>query len=324
MKLYEIGEKKLIEEIISILPMSMGVLKEDDVADLKFNELYLALKIDGFSASLAKLPWTTWGDLGWKAVTATTSDIIVKGAKPLGYLISIGVPKNFNYNDFRTFISGIKEALDYYEVKCFGGDLNASEKDVWIDIAGLGEFKVKPIPMSGAKPGLMVLATGVFGLTGMGINAYFNGRNIEMFKNCLNAIKRPKARTNLLDLLIKYRSCIYASTDVSDGLAYSLWNIARRSKVCIELTNIPIHDEVLEYARMYNEDPTKLALYGGEEFEAILIVDGECTKDLIHEAEDHGLSISVIGKTSIGHGVYYKGKLVESIGWDNIKGYTKL
>ena len=324
MKLGDIGEKVLISRIQSILPMAFESLDNDDVADMRVNNILLALKVDGFSVSSIKLPWLTWSDIGWKAVTAVTSDFIVKGARPLGYLVSIGVTRDFECNDFLSLIQGVKDAMNYYNVKCLGGDLNSTDEGLWIDIAGIGMFNVKPIPISAGEPKCAVLVTGMFGLTGMAINAYLKGRSIDAFKKCIESIRRPKVNTKLLDLISRYRECIYASTDVSDGLAFSLWNISRRSRICIRLTSIPIHEEVREYARIYGEDPIQLALYGGEEYEAILLVDKKCLEHILNDANAMNIEINVIGSTLEGKGVFYEDKIIEPIGWDNLKGYTKL
>jgi len=324
MKLGDIGEKVLISRIQSILPMAFESLDNDDVADVRINNVLLALKADGFSVSSIRLPWLTWSDIGWKAITAITSDFIVKGARPLGYLVSIGVARDFEYHDFLSLIQGVNDAMNYYGVKCLGGDLNSADEGLWVDIAGIGVFNVKPIPISAGKPNCVVLVTGAFGLTGMAINAYLKGRSIDAFKNCIESVKRPKVNIKLLDLISRYRECIYASTDVSDGLAFSLWNISRRSRICIRLTSIPVHEEVKEYARMYNENPMRLALYGGEEYEAILLVDKKCLEDILNDAKAMNIEINVIGTTLEGEGVFYDDEMIEPIGWDNLKGYTKL
>jgi thiamine-monophosphate kinase len=66
--------------------------------------------------------------------------------------------------------------------------------------------------------------------------------------------------------------CLSSSTDSSDGLARSIYELSKASKVGFSVEQIPIPPEVTRFAQQNNLDPADLALYGGEEYELVVTV----------------------------------------------------
>lgn len=81
----------------------------------------------------------------------------------------------------------------------------------------------------------------------------------------------PKARLKEGIALSKTQA-VTASIDSSDGLVWSLSEIARASNVGFIIDHVPIAEEAEEFAKKHNLNPTELALYGGEEYELVLTV----------------------------------------------------
>jgi Thiamine monophosphate kinase len=98
--LSEIGERQLVD----FIRKRFNVVDDDVYVDLA---LGLMLKGDGF-----RLDYTAGGadlyDMGWKAVTATVSDVLSKGGKPLYALISFGLPKDLTQGRPKTFFLALK------------------------------------------------------------------------------------------------------------------------------------------------------------------------------------------------------------------------
>src|SRR2546425_10880440 len=63
-----------------------------------------------------------------------------------------------------------------------------------------------------------------------------------------------------------------SSIDSSDGLAWSLHQIAQSSKVGISLHTIPVATEVESFAKEHRLSALELALYGGEEYELVVTI----------------------------------------------------
>jgi thiamine-monophosphate kinase len=66
-----------------------------------------------------------------------------------------------------------------------------------------------------------------------------------------------------------------SSIDSSDGLAWSLHEIARLSHVNIVLETIPVAPDVKVFAREQGLVPDELALFGGEEYELVVAIKSD-------------------------------------------------
>jgi len=314
------SERKVVMNILKHLDRRGELPLGDDIADFNLKNLRIGLKIDGFSAYNSKLPWSKWSDLGWKAVTATVSDCIVKGSRPIALVASIGSPTKEGQQIIEDMVEGIVEACRYYNVPYLGGDTNASKEDVWIDVAVISVFETKPLPRNGARPGNIVLATGEYGLTGSAFHAYYANLThiMENYPRMLEYSARPRASLNLLEVLKSNRDCFTASMDVSDGLAFTLGEVAKASKVDIYVDKVLLPREVYSYSEKAGINPFSLAFYGGEEYGAVLAVKEKCLNHVISELERRGIKVSVYGKVRKGEGqVWFKGKTLTCIGWDH-------
>ncbi len=317
-KLRDLGEKKVIETILEYVDEGNYDLgKDDDIAIVQG----IALKIDGFSIYNSMLPWNSFYDMGWKASTMVASDLIAKGVRPLAIVVSIGAPGSTPIDNIVDIIRGVRDSAHYYNMLFVGGDTNAARTDIWIDASGIGVPIGKVISRRGATCGDYVMVTGLFGLTGAAFHAYRSGYDTtllrERYPEIITATRRPRAPLYFLKLVEEYGYCISSSTDVSDGLAFSLNQIAFKNNVAIHIKNLPLHNEAEKYAREVGVDPYILALYGGEEFEVLFTIREEC-KSIIKELVEK-YDVKMIGSVKEGQGVYYRSKRVEPIGWDHFK-----
>jgi len=322
------SERDAIKFVLKFLDLEGFLPRGDDVADLPIDGRILGLKIDGFSAHNSKLPWNSWSDFGWKAVTAVISDFIAKGGEALAIVVSLGLPLVPESEQiFKETIEGIKEATKTYRVAFLGGDTNSSQRDIWIDVAGLCSFEKKPIPRNGAKPGDSVIIIGEYGLTGAAFHAFYNNHInvITKFKKILRATSRPLARLQLLEIFVKHRDYISSSMDVSDGLAFTLKEIAEASNVAIRLDKLPLANEAIEYAKLVGVKPIDLAFYGGEEFEVVFTVSKDHVQEIIRELSVKSIPYTLAGEVIEGDGeVYYRGIPVEKRGWNHFRALKPL
>ena len=317
----DIGEKKFINEIVrKYITNKLNFL--DDVFYVRINDVYLVLNVDGFSFSSSKYPWMDYYDIGWKAVTAGVSDLIAKNAKPLFIMVSIGLKKSTLVSDGEELLRGIRDAALYYGAEFVGGDTN-SGNDEWIDITVIG-VTPNPIPLKSKDPGDYIIITGYYGITGLA-HEFFKRQLKTKEEIIITHTKRPKARYELLEIFSKFRECVKISTDVSDGLAESLYKISYLNNVNIQLTNIPIHNYVLKICEELELDPLELALKGGEEFEVIFTIKPWCLDAITNKLEELKIPFTV-GKINVlkSAGVYIGNKKLPQIVWDNFKGYTNL
>lgn len=320
MKLHEIGEHEAVKIILNLIDeVSPG--KNDD-AHMFHNGLLL--KIDGFALHNSMLPWNTYYDMGWKAITMVTSDLVSKGSKPIAFTASIGIDP---FNDIKNLIDivrGLRDSAHNYNSKFIGGDTNSSQKDTWIDVAGVGKLVIRqPIPRKNKiSDGDYVITVGKYGLTGAAFHVYRNNLNwhelMKKYNRIFYSTKRPQVKLSVLDLIVELQEYIKASMDVSDGLAYTLWTLSEINNVAIELKDIPLDEEALDFSQEFGVNPLDLALYGGEEFNIVFIVSSRIENKILENIIGK-YDASIIGKVRRGKGVYYRGKIVKYIGWDHFK-----
>jgi thiamine-monophosphate kinase len=313
MKLGDLGEKNFIKRILNIIDEPRNLMKGDDAVDFKVKEVSFIIKADGFSFVSSKTPWNDYYDLGWKAVTSCISDLAVKGGRPIAVLASIGVLPSYEVEDGIKLIRAIRDASHFYSSMFLGGDTNNGE---WVDVFCIGE-EAKPISRKGANEGDPIFYIGELGLTGIAFQMMKRGKDLSSLFNkekVLEAIRRPKA-FRLWEVNL---DCIKASTDVSDGLAESLYNLAEANSLGIHL-DFELEGQTAMEAIEKGLDIKEMLFYAGEEFGYLLAVNEECSKSFKDEVELRGGKITRIGVFKGNRvEVKWKGELLERRGWDNL------
>jgi len=281
------------------------------------------LTIDGYSADFSKYPWEPWSDWGWRSVVSSISDLICKGARPVGVLVSIGLERGTDVSVLEEIYHGISEALDEYGLYLIGGDTNASSERGWISVASIGFAASKPIPRSGAEVGDYVYTTlknGGYGLSCLVWRIYSQAGVDPRSVLGEGAKLRPRVPIEFLELLREVK--VTASIDVSDGLSKSLHLVAAASRKAIVLERLPSlpSAEHEEAAAKYGVDPAECVLYGGEEYETVFTSPDGPGK-VLEACEKLGLKCMLLGRV-VGEGPAVKladGSEVEYGGYDQFK-----
>ena len=113
----------------------------------------------------------------------------------------------------------------------------------------------------------------------------------------VDAVFMPKARL-AEGLALGGCGVVSASMDSSDGLAWTLHELARLSNVGFELDKVPVAPEVKRFAELNSLDASELALYGGEEYELVVTVKPEKWDDAVAAVEAVGGKLLPIGKVT--------------------------
>jgi len=234
-----------------------------------------------------------------KAVVMNISDFAAKGAEPTALLVSIGLPRNFTQKDVEEIARGLNTGAQEYGAYVVGGDTSEAS-DLIVAISLFGTAKRKELILrSGAKAGDIVAVTGFFGKTAAGLRLLSDGHAASkgMREVLLRSVCMPNAR--LCEGLSLCRSgALSASIDSSDGLAWSLHELARISGVGFVIDNVPVADEVRRFAEFNGLDPFELALYGGEEYELVVTVKPKRWVDAERAVNSVGGHLILIGKAT--------------------------
>ncbi|MCS7104224.1 MAG: thiamine-phosphate kinase [Thermofilaceae archaeon] len=296
-------ERELIERAWRVFkrdPRELLGLDDAQAAQLSGN---IVFKIDVFDEVTDWLPGMTLQDAGWRAVTAAVSDVLVKGAKPVGVLLGLGLPEE-TVEVADTLFKGVEEACEALGVRVWGGDTGYSDH-LYLAVAALGVAE-KLVARSGAKPGDVLMMAGHEILTPAAYSVLLKGAELcEGLEEAVEITYRPKIVPR--DFWLSVVDFVTASIDDSDGVALTLHYLAEASGVRLELENLPLSPLLVKCAEAWGEDPLELALYrGGEEYSFIFTVPEEKTSLVLTEAGKHRVRVWSIGRVVEGSGVYLK------------------
>jgi len=218
------------------------------------------------------LPRTTAADLGWKAIAVNLSDIAAMAGRPRHILIDLSMPADFPGRLFRSLFQSMSECARTYRTTIVGGDLTRGAL-LTISVTALGEVHERGcLRRSGARPGDIVAVTGDFGASAAGLFVLEHG--LGGYPHCRQRHCRPLPRLCESWALVRQTGSRGALMDASDGLADALIQVARASRVGmeIELDAVPVHRETVALAKLACVDAYRWALYGGEDYELVAAI----------------------------------------------------
>ncbi|MDD3042282.1 MAG: thiamine-phosphate kinase [Methanosarcinaceae archaeon] len=233
---------------------------------------------------------TPW-QMGWMSAAVNLSDIAAMGARPIGLLMAIGMPATTEIAFVEALAKGMKACAEFCETSVIGGDIDTHD-ELTITGTALGKAKkTRVLSRSGAKPGDLVCVSGYTGSAGAALEALLG--KIEASEKLLKSLLEPVPRTKEAQKLAA-SGAVTSMMDTSDGLAMSLHELAKASKVGFRIKEeaLPIEEEVIAFAA----SPDKLlnlALYTGGDFELLFTVSPE------HLTKVQDIcKLSIIGKTT--------------------------
>ena len=244
----------------------------DDISAVRLSKEQVAvLKTDMLVGSTDIPPGMTLKQAARKALVANVSDLAVKGVQPLAGVVALGLPASLSKRDVKDIASGLARTARGYGFPLVGGDTNEA-KDLTISIALFALANRRRLVLrSGARPGNIVAVTGNFGDTAAGLKALLEKKMhpSQLARPLYEAVYNPRAHLEL-GLKLAASGAITSSIDSSDGLAWSLHELSRSSRVGIRLDTVPVSKAAMKFADLYGYDEKALALYGGEEYHFVV------------------------------------------------------
>ena len=214
------------------------------------------------------LSFTSWEDLGWKAMAANLSDIAAMGGSPGYALISLALPGELDTDGIARLYHGMVDIANLFGVAIAGGNIAASDK-VNITITIFGSLKGKAMLLrSAAMPGDQVAVTGYPGLSAAGLRMLQQGLQFDSETDKLFSLayRRPTPKVEVGQALLRHG--VRAAIDISDGLIGDLTHICQASKVGATLNEnlLPVHPAI---KASFKSDWQQLVLSGGEDYELL-------------------------------------------------------
>lgn len=323
----KLGERKIIEIIQGHLEMmpKMPVPFGDDVSAYSIGNGNIAvLKTDMLVDKTDVPPGMSLWQAARKAVVMNVSDFAAKGVKPLVILVSLGLPRKLTEKDIEEIGEGLNAGAREYNAYIVGGDTNEAS-DLVISLSVFGTTKKSGLMLrSGAELGDKVGVTGFFGKTSAGLKILLDNFEApqKIRKTLVDSVLTPYARLKE-GLALSQTEAVTACIDSSDGLAWSLHEIAKASNVGFLVNTLPTAKMVKRFAEINKLDPTELTLYGGEEYELVLTVKPRFWKKAKKAVERVGGKLLPIGKVTAEKQVLLetdgKRSTIEPRGWEHFK-----
>jgi len=305
-RLSDIGEKEAvrrIQELVAERGASGNIGPGDDAAGVDLGVIYLVATTDIMAQSTHILPGMSHWQVGWSLAAINYSDVAAMGAKPIGLLVSMGLPRDFDSGDLEEVFRGILDCCEFVGGELLGGDTKET-KEVTLAGSALGTVGKREILLRrGACPGDFLCVTGSVGLAAAGYQSLTKKLG---FKEAEKAILEPRPRVKE-GMLLSSSGVVTSCMDVSDGLASSVYSLSEMSKVSFSLDfdEMPVEEEVLQVADAAGLDPTELALHYGGDYQLLFTVKPKGLGKLNNLLGD---AYSVIGKASaLGENVLVRG-----------------
>jgi thiamine-monophosphate kinase len=298
------GERRIIKTIqeqLDEMP-NMPIPFGDDVSAYSLGNDQLAVLKTDMLVGRTDVPRTmTLRQAARKAVVMNISDFAAKGVKPLALMTSIGLPRGLTERDVEQIGRGLNTGARQYDTYIIGGDTGeASDLIISVSVFGTTD-KTSIMLRSGASPGDIVAVTGSFGKTAAGLRILSKDQRKpgSTWKTLTKSVLMPHARLRE-GLTLSKTGVVTASIDSSDGLAWSLHEIARASRVGFLIDKLPVAEEARAFAEENKLELAELALYGGEEYELILTIKPIGWQEARRAAARVGCNLVRIGKATAG------------------------
>ncbi|MBI3324736.1 MAG: thiamine-phosphate kinase [Candidatus Omnitrophica bacterium] len=193
--------------------------------------------------------------IGWKALACNISDVAVMGGWPAYAVVSLGLPSRTPVRVVDGLYDGLRQCAMRFGVAVVGGDTVRAPCLV-IDVAIVGTVRPsRLVRRSGAKVGDRIMVTGRLG------GSLLSGRHATFV---------PRLRE--AQWLLKHVP-VHAMMDLSDGLARDLWQLARASRVTIQIREDAIPST--QAAQACRRRSCRCRVWGGRRAVWHALMDGE-------------------------------------------------
>ena len=206
--------------------------------------------------------------VGRKAIAVSLSDLAAMAATPEAVFVSVALPRLGGRRLAEEIFNGIQEEVNTFNVVLAGGDTNAWDGPVVINVTAIGSVAPQKCwRRDTARPDDLLIVTGPLG-------GSLLGRHLSVIPRCREA------------LAIASRYPVNAALDISDGLAIDCGKMLVASKVggIIDLEAVPIHPDANSLSKSpYSNklSPLEHAMQDGEDFELLLSVPQEAAQALV-------------------------------------------
>ena len=305
------AEDRLIARFFGPIATHPGALGlSDDAAFIKPpSGCDLVLKTDAIVGGVHFFADDAAQAVASKALRVNLSDLAAKGARPLGFLLSLAIPKDIGEEWLGGFAEGLRGDAVLFGCPLFGGDTDRTPGPVTVSIAMFGSVpEGTMVRRAGAKPGDRVFVTGTIGDAALGMTV--RGGKAKTWKlsdaqrqHLMSRYLLPQPRNALAEVIRNHAS---AAMDISDGLAGDFGKLCRASGVAadIDVAGVPLSDAARTVVAG-EAAALELVLTGGDDYEIVCTVPTDKTESFRAAAKAAGVAVADIGEIKTGNGAHF-------------------
>ena len=217
--------------------------------------------------------WMTPAQVGTKAMLVNLSDAIAMNADPLYALVSVSIPKDFDYEQTDALLKALEVTAAHYGCEIIGGDTVGGER-LHLSITIISKSD-NPLLRTGLKEGDLFAYTGTLGRSRRDLERLMRGESVES----TSPFFVPPVRQKFVKEARAYLRC---GMDISDGLFCDTNKLLEANEMGAEIfTNINYEIG-----------------FSGEEYEMLVAFDPAHKERLQAIAKTNGTTLTVFGEAA--------------------------
>ncbi len=240
--------------------------------------------------------------LGHKALAVNLSDLAACGAEPLGFTLSLALPR-VDESWLAGFAEGMFALADAHACELVGGD--TTRGPLTINITVFGEVPAgEALLRSGAQAGDDLWVSGTLGDARLALEAFRGALSLpqEVFTAARLRMEQPQPRVALGQAL---RGVATSAIDISDGLLGDLGHLLLRSQVGVTVDAQAASTLLAAQAAMQFDAAVlrELVLAGGDDYELAFTAPSGRRGDVEAAAQQAATPVTRIGRIDAEPGV---------------------
>jgi thiamine-monophosphate kinase len=280
-----------------------GLLLLDDAALIKPPSGHeLVITTDAIVAGVHFFAGDPAQTIAQKALGVNLSDLAAKGADPLGFVLSLIVPKQTDDAWIAAFAMGLGTMAKQTACPLLGGDTVISTGPLTLSVTAFGSVPDGRMVRRGhAQTGDRLFVTGTIGDAAIGLKARLAARSGHVW---------PLAEDHLAFLETRYlvprprnamaaalRRHAHAAMDISDGFVGDLTKMIglAGAGADVHLDEVP-HSVAARAAIRYDTALLETALTGGDDYEVLAAVPEGETKAFAAACLAAGVQVTEVGR----------------------------
>ena len=324
-------ETELIQAYLAPLAAAGALGLADDAALVSVEpDSELVVSTDPIRAGVHFFPDDDPRDIAWKALAVNVSDLIAKGAVPIGYTMALALPEAPLKSWMKAFSAGLGAAQAAFGCELFGGDCDRADGPLSIAITAFGSVpRGRFVQRTTARAGDHVFITGTIGDAALGLklrqrgDVYGAAVSPGHADALIQRYLRPAPNLKAIDIVRRFAT---AALDVSDWLIQDAARLARgaKSALVIPAAAVPLSAAALSVVESHPA-AIQTVVSGGDDFEVLFAVAPETVPGMRAAAHACSLPVHLLGILAPGDGVILTGAsgqpmALETTGYDHFRG----